>query len=70
MFHLIFIYFIFSCSFLQDIVVPSNRNIVFAMKFEAPTDLFKENEETFKSIKTSGYYAIDKEEGGMIFMEL
>ena len=40
------------------------------MKLETPTDQFKANEEIFKTIKTSGYFAIDKEEGGMIFMEL
>lgn len=48
-------------TFIQDIVFSKDRKMVFVMKFETPSEQFNDCLDTFKIIKTSGYYAIDND---------
>lgn len=73
-------------AFIQDIVCEKDRGVVFVMTFEAPKVDFVNDpviEETFRTIKSSGYYAFrpeeekndrgeDREEGddGFVFLQL
>lgn len=64
--------------FIQDITLERRRGLVFLMKFETPKSLFsKEMEETFRQIKTGGYFVVDqdledesKHENGFVFLQL
>jgi hypothetical protein len=64
--------------FVQDLVVEKKRGFVFLMKFETPKAKFSAPmEETFRNIKTSGFYVVDRseqadssDENGLVFLEL
>lgn len=67
--------------FIQDLILERQRGIVFLMKYETPKSLFtSEMEETFRVIKTNGYFAVPQNTNetnqsgsngnGFVFLEL
>lgn len=65
--------------FIQDLAWEKERNFVFVMKFETPKKNFfsvhensiSSEEEIFKTIKTSGYFATgSNDEQGLVFLQL